>query len=193
MFYYFALFVVRFVMFFTFRIKAVGIHNIPSEGGVILAVNHRSDLDPVMAGITCPRKLTFMAKSELFKNPIIGKLLKALGAFPIHRGKGDIGAIKGAFSIIESGRVMLIFPEGMRVKKGTSSKAQPGVAMIAQRTEAPVIPVYISGNYKWMHKITVTYGEPIVLSEYYGKKLSGAEFQGIADEILKKMNQLSEK
>ena len=190
MFYYFALTVVRFAMFFAFRIRKVGVKNIPAEGGVILAVNHTSDFDPIMAGLTCPRKLTFMAKAELFKNPVFGRLIKALGAFPIHRGKGDIGAVKGALSILNKGNVMLIFPEGRRVSKGAASKAQPGVAMIAQRAKVPVIPTYIDGDYKWMHKITVIYGEPITLEQYYDKKLSGEEMQTVADDILNEIKAL---
>lgn len=192
MFYYFALGVVRFLMFFIFRIKTVGVKNIPAEGGVILAVNHRSDLDPIMAGLTCPRKLTFMAKSELFKNPVFGRLIKALGAFPIHRGRGDIGAVKGALSILHNGKVLLIFPEGRRVAKGAESKAQPGVAMIAHRAEVPVVPTYIDGDYKWMHKITVIYGKPITLEQYYGEKLNSEEIQAVADDILKEIKALKE-
>lgn len=190
MFYYFALTIVRIAMFFAFRIRKVGVKNIPAEGGVILAVNHTSDFDPIMAGLTCPRKLTFMAKAELFKNPVFGRIIKALGAFPIHRGKGDIGAVKGALSILNKGKVMLIFPEGRRVGKGTASKAQPGVAMIAQRAKVPVIPTYIDGDYKWMHKITVIYGEPITLEQYYDKKLSGEEMQTVADDILNEIKAL---
>lgn len=190
MFYNFAIVFVRIILLFCFRVRREGIENIPAEGGVILAVKHRSNLDPVMAGITCPRRLTFMAKSELFKNPLFGRLITALGAFPVHRGKGDIGAVKSAFSILKSGRVMLIFPEGRRVKKNEISKAQPGVAMIAQHTKAPVIPVYIDGDYKWMHKITVRYGEPIKLDEYYGKKLSIDELREVSGEILDKINGL---
>ena len=191
MFYKFAIAVVRVLMLFVMRVKTVGKENVPKEGGMILAVNHRSNLDPVIAGLTCPRQLTFMAKAELFKNPVFGKLIKSLGAFPIERGKGDIGAIKSAFSIVKGGGAMLIFPEGRRVKDGIKPKAKPGVAMIAQRGQVPVVPVFISGEYKWMHKITVTYGKPIDLSEYYGQKIDSEKIQEIADDILTTMYDLT--
>ncbi len=180
----------KIVLFFCFRIKVVGTENIPKKGGMILAVNHRSNLDPVIAGYSCPRPLTFMAKSELFKNPLFGKLITALGAFPVHRGSGDIGAIRSAFSILKSGKAMLIFPEGHRVKEGEKSKAQPGVAMIAQRSKVPVIPVFIEGKYRWMSKIIIHYGKPVDLNEYYDRRISSEECQQMADKILDEMYSL---
>ena len=112
MFYNIAVWIVRVALLVVFRIKTVGRENIPKEGGVIIAYNHRSYWDPVMAGLTCPRKLRFMAKEELFKNKFFGFLIKSLGAFPISRGHGDLGAIKGSLKILAQGDAMLIFPEG---------------------------------------------------------------------------------
>ena len=190
MLYYIAITIIRFLLFFVVRLRVKGLKNIPSEGGMILALNHRSNYDPVFAAVACTRRLTFMAKAELFKNRFFGALLKNLGAFPVNRGSGDIGAIKSAFSILDSGRVMLIFPEGRRIKQGMESKAQPGVAMIAHRTGVPVVPAYIDGDVKWMRKITVTFGEPITLDEYKDKKLNSQELQEVANGILEKIYSL---
>ena len=85
---------------------------------------------------------------------------------------------------------MLIFPEGGRVKKGERRKAKTGVAMIAHKKCVPVVPVFIDGDYKWMRKITVTYGEPISFEEYRDKKLSGDEVQLIADNVLNEIYNL---
>lgn len=189
MFYKICVGIVRILMKVVVRTKTVGKENVPKEGPFILAVNHKSNLDPVMAGITCPRPLKFMAKSELFKNKLFGGLIMKLGAFPVNRGTGDIGAIKAAFKIFKSGEGMLIFPEGGRVKNGVKRKAKPGVALMAQKACVPVIPVLIDGDYKWLGKITVRYGEPISFEEYRGEKLSGEEIQqlasGVLDEIYK--------
>lgn len=187
MFYNFCKRLVKVLLVFAFRVRKIGTENVPREGPCILAVNHKSDLDPVIAGITCPRQLTFMAKSELFKNKLFGGLITKLGAFPVHRGVGDIGAVKAAFKIFKEGRVMLIFPEGGRVKKGKPHKAKPGVAMIAQKAGVPVIPVLIDGDYKWLGKIVVRYGEPISFDEYKGQKLTGDEIQVLADGVLDKI------
>lgn len=190
MFYWICVKIVHFVMLLMFRIKTVGKENLPKNGGVILAVNHKSDFDPVMAGITCPRKLCFMAKAELFKNKLFGGLIKRLGAFPVHRGTGDVGAMKTAFKILKSDGVMLIFPEGGRVKNGEHRRAKSGVAMIAQKMCVPVVPVLIDGDYKWMHRITVKYGKPISFEEYKGKKVSQEEIQELADGVLEEIYKL---
>lgn len=176
--------IVRFFVFFIFRIKTIGAENVPEDGGVIVAYNHRSNWDPVIAGLTCKRHLRFMAKEELFKNPVFGALIKGLGAFSVHRGKGDIGAIKSSLKILSDGHVMLMFPEGHRIKGGKAVKAKPGVALIAQRAKVPVVPVNISGGYKWLDKITVTYGKPVFLEEFYGQKLEQEQIQKIADGVL---------
>lgn len=190
MFYWACVRIVQFVMFFCFRIKQTGKNNIPKTGGVILAINHKSVFDPIVIGVTSPRRLNFMAKAELFKNKIFGGLIKRLGAFPVHRGSGDVAALKTAFKILDEGGTMLIFPEGGRVKKGERRKAKTGVAMIAHKKCVPVVPVFIDGDYKWMRKITVTYGEPISFEEYRDKKLSGDEVQLIADNVLNEIYNL---
>ena len=187
MFYRIALWIVRVVVFFVFRIKTVGKENIPKEGGVIIAYNHRSYWDPVVAGLTCPRKLRFMAKEELFKNKFFALLIKSLGAFPISRGRGDLGAIKGSLKILSGGEAMLIFPEGRRVRDGSRPKVKPGAAAIAHRAKVPVIPASIAGDYKWMHKITVTYGEPVYLD--FARKLTPEETQAAADDIIARIRE----
>lgn len=192
MFYWVCVRIVQFAMLFCFRVKRVGKNNIPKDGGAILAINHKSLFDPIMVGITSPRRLNFMAKAELFKNKLFGGLIKKLGAFPVHRGSGDVAALKTAFKILDADGTMLIFPEGGRVKNGERRKAKTGVAMIAQKKCVPVIPVYIDGNYRWMSKMTVTYGEAISFEEYKDKKLSGDEVQALADNVLEKIYSLAQ-
>lgn len=190
-FYRFCAGVVRTLLIPVFRVQAKGAENVPLSGPVMLAFNHRSNLDPVMAGVTCPRQLSFMAKSELFKNKLFGTLITKLGAFPVHRGRGDIGAFKTAIKIFQNDGAMLIFPEGGRVKSGKKSSAKPGVSVIASKCGVPVVPVHIIGEYKWMHKITVVYGEPMDFMQYKGQKLSGEELQGLADDVLNKIYDLT--
>lgn len=183
--------VARFALLFVFRLRKRGLENIPREGGVILAFNHKSNWDPVVAAVTSSRPLRFMAKEELFKNPLFGGLIRRLGAFSVKRGKGDVGAIKGALKILGGGDVMLMFPEGHRIKNDRIVKAKPGVALIAQMAKVPVVPVNISGKYAWMQKITVTYGQPVYLDEYYGQKLEPEKIQELADGILNSIRALA--
>ena len=179
-------YLLRFIMLFVFRLKVIKKSEFPKEGAII-AANHASNWDPVLIALTSPRRLSFMAKSELFKNKIFGALIKRLGAFPVHRGKGDIGAVKTALTILKDGRVMIMFPEGKRVKKGEKAEIKPGVAMIATHAKVPVIPVQISGKYHWMSKITITYGEPIYLDEYYGERLSIEKLQEISSSVMNRV------
>lgn len=183
-FYKFARMLVKIFLFFCFRIKVVGLENVPKEGGGIVAVNHRSNWDVPVVGVTVPRVLKYMAKSEMFKTKIGNSFFRSLGAFPIQRGKGDIGAIKGAFKIINENNMMLMFPEGKRVKQNVRTEAKSGVAMIAVKTKAPVIPVRIIGDYKWMSKIIVIFGKPIEFTEYYDKKVTMDEFQCLSNDVL---------
>lgn len=192
MLYKFSKVVVRTILFFAFRLKTVGKENVPSEGPAILAMNHRSNFDPVMAALTCPRQLRFMAKSELFEPKVFGALIRKLGAFPVHRGKGDLAAIKAAFKIFKDNGVMLMFPEGGRVKGTERRRAKPGVALIAQKSGVPVIPVHLSGKYRFMSRITVTYGKPISFEEYKGLRMSGEEIQELADNVLENIYSLKD-
>lgn len=184
--------IVRFVMLFVFRFEFSGRENIPESGGVIIAYNHRSNWDPIIAGLSSPRQLTFMAKEELFRIPLFAWLIRKLGAFPIRRGKGDVGAVKASLSILKSGKCMLMFPEGHRIKDGKIVKAKAGVAVIAQHAQVKIVPACISGEYKWLHKIKVTYGKPITLEEYYDQRLEQKKLQEIADGVLNTIRELRE-
>ncbi len=184
MFYTCILAIVRFLLLFVFRISIKGKENILKTGPFILAVNHKSFLDPVIAALASPRHLSFMAKAELFKIKFFGGFISKLGAFPVHRGTGDINALKTAFKILKSGEPMLIFPEGGRVKPGQTRRAKSGVVVIAHKMNVPVIPVLIEGEYKWMHKIKVTIGVELSFDEYKDKKLESDELQTLAQGVL---------
>ncbi len=167
-----------------FSCKTEGLERVPSEGGAIIALNHRSYWDVVFAGAFVRRPLRYMAKASLFDNPLFARLITSLGAFPIQRGRGDIGAIKSALGILKSGNVMLIFPEGRRVLDGSHIKPKPGVALISSAADVPVVPVCISGRYRFRHRITIRAGEPIYPPKGDAKRPGGQELQKMADNIM---------
>lgn len=183
--------ILRVVLSILFRIKVVGRENV-IEGGTILAANHKSNWDPLAIWATSPRQLAFMAKSELFKFKPFGAFLKSLGVFPVHRGKGDISAVKTSLTILKQEKAMMMFPEGKRVKEGEKCEAKPGVVMLATHAKVPVVPIKIGGRFKLFKKITVTYGQPIYLDEYYGEKLSIERMQELSTSIMKKVYSLDE-
>ncbi|MUT65503.1 1-acyl-sn-glycerol-3-phosphate acyltransferase [Paenibacillus sp. NEAU-GSW1] len=150
---------------FLFRLKAVGIENIPTDGPVVLASNHISNFDPPTVGIKLKRKVHYMAKQELFDIPVFGPLIKGLGAFPVKRGGVSKEAIRSAISLLQEGKVMGIFPEGTR-HQAEGAAAKKGAAMIAIRSGATVVPVAIVGKYKPFSKMKVVYGKPVDLSAF---------------------------
>ena len=151
-----------FKMYFKLNIK--GTENIPPYGeGIILISNHQSNLDPVMLGLGIKnRKLFFMAKQELFKVPILSPIIKKLGAFPVNRGSKDLGAIKKAETIVNSGRILAMFPEGGRSKTGNLLRPKVGATKIAISTGKKVLPCAICYSSKrFRANIYVEYGKPV--------------------------------
>ncbi len=131
---------------FYFRTARLGREHIPAHGPAIIAANHRSFIDPWVIGTMARRPVYYVAKSELFANPVIARLITALGAFPVRRGEGDGEAIQTARQLLESGQLVLIFPEGTRTRPGPLGVPRRGVARLALETGAPVIPLAIIGT-----------------------------------------------
>src|SRR4051812_5472915 len=129
-----------------FRTSLVGREHLPDEGGVILASNHRSFLDPFVVGAWLGRPVFFVAKKELFDRRFAGWFLNCLGAFPIRRGESDEESMETAKQILARGDALVIFPEGTRHRTGSLGRAKRGVGRLALETGAPVIPVAIHGS-----------------------------------------------
>ena len=151
-----------------YRLRAIGAENVPTSGPVILAPNHFSQWDHFFAGVFIRRRVRFMAKSQLFSNPIIEFIFRHGGAFPIRRGHHDEEAFRTAFTILDRGGCMLMYPEGGRSRSGGIAEPRPGVGRIALQSGVPVIPVAIHGSLGvrgWRKlrfpKVTVQYGEPM--------------------------------
>jgi glycerol-3-phosphate dehydrogenase (NAD(P)+) len=128
-----------------FRLRRLGREHIP-EGGVVLAANHRSFLDPFAIGCCLPRPIYFLAKQEMFKNPVLGWILNCMGAFPIRRGESDEESMKTALRLLDRGDAVVIFPEGTRIKAGSLAKPKRGVGRLALQSGAPVVPIAVTGS-----------------------------------------------
>ena len=153
-----------------FGLTSRGTEHIPATGPVLLVSNHVSMLDPPLIGGVAPRQLSFLAKAELFKIPLLGGLIRRLGAQPLRREGPDTGALRAALRVLRGGGVLLVFPEGTRGEEGALGPAKPGAGMLAVLAGAPVIPVYVGGSGRaWPRgrrfprpaNVTVTFGPPL--------------------------------
>jgi len=158
------------------RMEVIGTENVPERGGVIIASNHVSYLDPIVLGASTKRKINFIAKKEVFNNIFSSIFLKSLNAFPVDRKKIDMPAFKKTISILERGGILGIFPEGTRSINGELQELKLGVVKIAMKAGVPIIPVGIIGTHKiyphgktfpvlFKNKITVYFGAP----QYFDK------------------------
>lgn len=176
------------------RIAIKGKENLP-DGSYILAPNHISLLDALIIGIAIRRKVSFMGKSELFETKW-GKWMSRLGGFPVQRGIWDKEAFETAERVIAKGNVMVMFLEGgINNDPKTMKPAKPGIGFLAQKTGAPVVPCWLSGNRKLYNplswpKISITFGTPLVFEE---KSLQKEESTRIAWEIRESILALKER
>jgi len=179
-------------LFFRFQVK--GREYIPKKGGFILASNHISYLDPMVLGVACPRLLNFMAKQDLFRNPLFSWLISTVGSFPVKRESVDISALKEAMQRLRNGKALLLFPEGRRGEvSAVTSQPQGGVGFLATKVNVTVVPAFIKGTEKALPK-GAKFIRPSKISVYFGKQIQierGMPYQDIAKLIMAKIRHLS--
>ncbi|MDO5715042.1 MAG: lysophospholipid acyltransferase family protein [Tissierellia bacterium] len=168
-----------------YRVEITGKEYIPQKGPFILCSNHQSIIDPVIITANFKIPIHWMAKKELFEHKFFGSFISTLGAFPIDRQGNDIKAIKTAMRYIKNGEVIGIFPEGTRMKEKNYSQIKAGTALIAHRTKASVLPVYIEGNYKIFRKMKIHFRPAIHFDSRV--KLTSEEYEGLSQDIMRRI------
>jgi 1-acyl-sn-glycerol-3-phosphate acyltransferase len=150
------------------RVRAIGVENVPKDGPLILAPNHFSQMDHFFCGLYLRRKIRFMAKSQMFGPPVLTYVYKHGGVIPVRRGHHDEEAFKTAFTVLGQDGMLLIYAEGGRSRSSDLGEPKRGVGRLALESGAPVVPVAIYGSAKvrrWKRlrfpRITVEYGEPL--------------------------------
>lgn len=157
-----------------YRVSFIGTENEPTEGSYIAFSNHTSYTDPVFTACGLKRRVSFMAKASLKKNPFLRWVFKSCGVFTVNRGESDMQAMRVAVDVIRQGKNLAIYPQGTRQPgvDPSPSLAQPGIGLIAKKTEPLLLPITICyGNTKKQkptifHKVKVYIGKPIPPSEY---------------------------
>ncbi len=185
-FYNFTVGLSKFLVKTWFRGKVLGSENIPCTGSTILICNHKSIFDVFCICTITKRPLQFMAKKELFEKKLSNKIFSALGAFPVDRGTADIAAIRKALGILKKQEVLAVFPEGTRNKVQTSPllPLQEGVAMMALRGKACIVPMWLEGGFNPFKPMTMFAGKPLDLSAYEGiLKPDNAVIEAVTEQM----------
>lgn len=158
-----------------FRVGVSGRARLPKKGAFLLAANHFSYSDPVILGTMLPRRLWFVMAEDQFEKPLLRSFSRLMDVVPVKAGAAfRLGPIRKCLSILKTGRVVAIFPEGRRSPTGTLQPAMPGVGVLAARTGVPVIPVAIAGT-RETYPIGQRFPRPGKVSLFVGEALSGLE------------------
>ena len=151
------------------KFRAFGLENIPRTGGVLLASNHQSFLDPVLVAMVLSREMHFMARRTLFRNPAFRAIIAGYNAFAIERDSADVKGVNSAIARLEAGNILLVFPEGTRTGNGSIAPMK-SVGVMAERAAVPIVPVLIQGAYEVWPKgrliphlgtISLVFGKPL--------------------------------
>lgn len=183
-FYSFTRFVGKLLFSLCYSHKTFGIAHIP-KGKAIIAPNHVSFLDPPIIGVSCSEELHYLAKDVLFKT-WLGPFIRRLNAFPVSGNVSNLTTIKSLVSLLRAGHKIIIFPEGIRTFDGKLASIKPGIALVALRANAPIVPAYLHGTYeiwprtksypKLQGKTACVFGSPISPEKFQhlDKKLAQA-------------------
>ena len=176
---------------FGFSIRRRGWKNMPRTGPVLLLANHQSMFDPVMVGLSSRRYLSYLARKNLFEQPILAPLIRSLNAIPIDRSMGKDG-IQAVLDALGHGQAVLMFPEGERTHDGSVQPLKPGVSLLIKRVRCPIVPVGIAGAFAaWSRFMTLPRLSPLFLPPRpssiaisVGEPLDAARFAGLKREAM---------
>jgi 1-acyl-sn-glycerol-3-phosphate acyltransferase len=174
-------------------LRVYGAERVPPAGGLVVAANHFSWIDPPALGAACPRTLYYMAKVEAHRVPGLGELMRSFGAFSVRRGESDREAVRTMRRIVADGHALGLFVEGTRQRSGVPGPVQPGAAMVAINEGVPVIAAAINGSHDWrpgnFAPVSVAWGEPMTFD---GLPRGGRGYREASAEIERELRRLWE-
>jgi 1-acyl-sn-glycerol-3-phosphate acyltransferase len=186
-----------------YRVRVEGRSHVPKHGPVILAANHRSFMDSIFLPLVIRRRVTFVAKAEYFDSKKTAWFFRGVGQIPIRREGGSASerALASASEVLETDGVFGIYPEGTRTRDGYLHRGHTGVARLALRTGAPIVPVGMIGTDevqatdaklpRFFRKITIRFGQPVPLAHYVDRQDERIVLRQITDEVMFEIQQLS--
>jgi 1-acyl-sn-glycerol-3-phosphate acyltransferase len=175
------------------RTRAYGAERVPQEGGVVVAANHFSWIDPPALGEACPRTLYMVAKIEAHRVPGLGQLMRSFGALSVRRGESDREAVRLMREAVRHGNALGMFVEGTRQRSGVPGPVQPGAAMVAINEDVPVVCAAIYGSYEWrlgnFSPVSVAWSKPMT---FEGLPRGGKGYKEASVEIQREIRTLWE-
>jgi 1-acyl-sn-glycerol-3-phosphate acyltransferase len=173
------------------RLRVYGKERVPRAGGLVIACNHFSWIDPPALGAACPRTMYYMAKIEAHRVPGLGQLIRAFGTFSVRRGESDREAVRTMRRVVAEGKALGLFVEGTRQRSGVPGAIQPGAAMVALQEGVPVIPVAVHGSQTWkpgnFHPVSIVWGQPITFD---GMPRGGRGYREASDVLQAEIRRL---
>lgn len=194
----FARVVLGLLMKVLFKCQITGLQHLPRTGRLIIMMNHLYFLDPIVVTVALPRDIAIMSKIENLQTPVLGPLTRWFGGFPVRRGELDLSAVRRSVEVLEREGALLMAPEGTRSKTGGLQRAFKGMALIATRTNSPILPVAISGHETFLSNLKrlrrtplrLVIGEPFILSAADGSKVRRDQLQQMTTEAMYRLARL---
>jgi 1-acyl-sn-glycerol-3-phosphate acyltransferase len=166
-----------------FRLRVAGREHWPATGGALVCSNHQSYFDPPLVGLTCSRRMNYLARDSLMRIPGLSQLIKFLDAIPIDREGGGLAGLKETLKRLKAGELVLIFPEGTRTHDGEVAPLKPGFIAVARRSRVPLVPVGLDGAYQSWPR-TARLPRPARLAVVIGQPITPDEVDEMNDEDL---------
>jgi 1-acyl-sn-glycerol-3-phosphate acyltransferase len=172
-------------------LRVYGAEHVPRDGGVVLALNHFSWLDPLVFGAASPRTVYFLAKAELHDVPVMGPFIRLFGTYAVRRGESDREAVRQMRRCVQDGNALGLFAEGTRQRGGVPGEVKPGAAMVALQEQVPVVPAAVHGTQHWrpgsFQPVSVAWGRPVVFD---GLKANGKGYREASAELQRRIHTL---
>lgn len=177
------------------RYRVTGQRNVPASGSLLIVANHLSWYDPLLLAVILPRRVWFFTKAEVFRWPIVGWLCRVTGQIPVYRGMGDRVALQKAIVHLREGKALVFFPEGTVERQEQMIAAHTGVAMLALRSGATLLPVAHRGTRRvlrgsWFPRVEVHIGTPYILPLAEEGSSRKAVLQEITQEIMERIAEM---
>jgi 1-acyl-sn-glycerol-3-phosphate acyltransferase len=173
------------------RLVVYGKERVPLEGGIVVACNHFSWLDPPALGAACPRTINYMAKVEAHVVPGLGELIRLFGCYPVRRGESDRDAVRTMRRVVAEGGALGMFAEGTRQRSGVPGPVQPGAAMVALQEGVPIVPAAVHGSQTWrlgnFAPVSIAWGEPM---RFDGLPRNGKGYREASHELEREIRRL---